>query len=48
VLFEKMSQCQKQLRRVPNVPRIERFVNILNDHHPDALRATGLFEQIVG
>jgi hypothetical protein len=33
---------------VPNVPSIERLVNILDDHHPDALRAAGLFEQIIG
>ena len=26
VLFEKMSQCHKELRRVPNVPSIERLM----------------------
>jgi hypothetical protein len=33
---------------MPNVPSIERLVNILDDHHPDALQAAGLFEQIIG
>ena len=33
---------------MPNVPSIERLVNIMDDHHPDALQAAGLFEQIIG
>jgi hypothetical protein len=47
MLFKKMSQRHEQLRAVPNVFRIQRLVNILDDHGQDSLGTICLFEQIV-
>jgi len=46
MVFEEVPQCHEQLSRMSNAPRVERLMNVIDNHGPNRFTSVWLRKQV--